>query len=122
MRPIEKCEKKSLLLTTRVPHPRACITMCLIIQKVVWALEDLFHGCSSRSPMETLRTQDSWVVWKTKDKDWTQELHQAGFVQILSLDKDTKMSKWIHKIKGWWRRGDIKVTKCNKTVECWVKS
>ena len=37
-------------------------------------------------------------------------------------DKDKKMSKWSHKIKGWWRRGDIKVTKCEKTVECWVKS
>jgi hypothetical protein len=32
------------------------------------------------------------------------------------------MSNWSHKIKGWWRRGDIKVTKCKKTVECWVKS
>ena len=74
-----------------------------------------------RDSMETLRTQDSWVVWKTKDKDWTQEFPQAGFVQILSLDKDTKMSKWRHKIKGWWRRGDIKVTKCKKTVECWGK-
>ena len=39
-----------------------------------------------------------------------------------SLDKDTKTSKWAHKIKGWWRRGDIKVTKCKKIVECWVKS
>jgi hypothetical protein len=75
-----------------------------------------------RDSMETLRTQDNWVVWKTKDKDWTQELQQTGFVQILSLDKDTRMNKWIHKIKGWWRRGDIKVTKCKKMVECWVKS
>jgi hypothetical protein len=25
------------------------------------------------------------------------------------------------KIKGWWRRGDIKATKCKKTKECWVK-
>jgi hypothetical protein len=71
--------------------------------------------------MDTLRTQDSWVVWKTKDKVWTQKLQQEGFVQILTLDKDKKMSKWSHKIKGWWRRGDIKVTKCEKTVECWVK-
>ena len=85
-------------------------------------LWDSMDDQDRRSSLETLHTQDNWVVWKTKDKDWTQELQQAGFVQILSLDKDTKTSKWSHKIKGWWRRGDIKVTKCKKTVECWVKS
>ena len=75
-----------------------------------------------RNSVETLHAQDNLVVWKTKDKDWTHELQKADFVQILSLDKDTKSSKWGHKIKGWWRRGDIKVTKCKKIVECWVKS
>jgi hypothetical protein len=29
---------------------------------------------------------------------------------------------WGNKIKGWYRRGDIKTTKCKKTRECWVKS
>ena len=84
-------------------------------------LWDSMDDQDRQDSMDTLRTQDSWVVWKTKDKEWTQKLQQEGFVQILSLDHDTKMSKWSHKIKGWWRRGDIKATKCEKTVECWVK-
>jgi hypothetical protein len=50
------------------------------------------------------------------------ELKKEGFHQLLSLDKDITMSSWGHTIKGWWRRGDIKVTKCKKIVECWVKS
>jgi len=81
------------------------------------------HGRPGQTELvETLHTQDNWVVWKTKDKEWTHELQKADFVQILSFDKDTKSNKWGHKVKGWWRRGDIKVTKCKKIVECWVKS
>jgi hypothetical protein len=38
--------------------------------------------------LDTLRTQDRWIVWKTKDKVWTQKLQQEGFAQILTLDKD----------------------------------
>ena len=38
------------------------------------------------------------------------------------LDKNTRADSWGKKIKGWWRRGDIKATKCKKTRECWVKS
>jgi hypothetical protein len=52
----------------------------------------------------------------------THELRQAGFHQLLTLDKNTTVGSWGNKIKGWWRRGDIKITKCKKTRECWVKS
>ena len=50
-------------------------------------------------------------------------LRREGFChQLLSLDKDTKTNSWGNKIKGWWRKGDIKVTKYKKIFECWVKS
>ena len=35
--------------------------------------------------------------------------------------RNTRADCWGNKIKGWWRRGDIKATKCKKTKECWVK-
>jgi hypothetical protein len=39
-----------------------------------------------------------------------------------NLNKNNRAGCWVNKIKGWWRRGDIRVTKCKKTRECWVKS
>ena len=62
------------------------------------------------------------MVWKTKDNKWTHELQKAGFQQLLALDKNTTAGSWGNKIKRWWRRGDIKATKCRKIRECWVKS
>jgi hypothetical protein len=67
-----------------------------------------------QSSLETLREKDNWVVWKTKDVKWTQELRGAGFHQLLTLNKNTRDDCWGNKIKGWWRRGDIKATKCKK--------
>ncbi len=75
-----------------------------------------------QSSLETLREKDNWVVWKTKDDKWTQELRRAVFHQLVTLNKNTRDDCWGNKIKGWWRRGDIKATKCKKTRECWVKS
>ncbi len=77
--------------------------------------------------LENLREKDNWLVWKTKDDKsfchkWTQELRREGFHQLLNIDKNTRDDRWGNKIKGWWRRGDIKATKSNKTRECWVKS
>jgi hypothetical protein len=40
--------------------------------------------------LETLREKDNWVIWKTKDTKWTQELQRAGFHQLLSLNKNTR--------------------------------
>jgi hypothetical protein len=37
--------------------------------------------------LEALREKDNWVIWKTKDTKWTQELQRAGFHQLLSLNK-----------------------------------
>ncbi len=85
----------------------------------VW---DSMEDQDKTDSLEALRNTDEWVIWKTKDDKWTYELKKEGFHQILSLDKDTRTSSWRHKIKGWWRRGDIKVTQCKKSVECWVKS
>ncbi len=66
--------------------------------------------------LETLREKDNWVIWKTKDNKWTQDLQWTG-VRLLSLNKNTRVDCWDKKIKGWWRRGDIKTTKCKKTRE-----
>ena len=52
--------------------------------------------------LEVLRNTEEWVIWKTKDTKWTQEIKKEGFNHILSVDKDTRESIWRHKIKGWW--------------------
>jgi hypothetical protein len=52
--------------------------------------------------VETLREKDNWVVWKTKDDKWTQELRGKGFHQLLNLTKDIRDDCWGNKIKGWW--------------------
>jgi hypothetical protein len=71
--------------------------------------------------MVTLQQLDEWVIWKSKDK-WSPLLKVAGFHQLLYIKKDTQEDCWGSKIKGWWRTGDIRVIKPNKTYECWVKS
>jgi hypothetical protein len=58
--------------------------------------------------LETLREKDNWVIWKTKDNKWTQELHRTDLHQLLSLNKNTRADGWDNKVKGWWRRGVIK--------------
>ena len=85
-------------------------------------LWDTMDNEDRQDSLEALREKDNWVIWKTKDNKWTQELQRAGFHQLLSLNKNTRADCWGNKIKGWWRRGDIKATKCKKTRECWVKS
>ena len=57
-----------------------------------------------------------------EQKTWTHTLKQQGFHQLLSFHKDEKENISGSKIKGWWRRGDIKGTKQKATLECWVKS
>ncbi len=47
--------------------------------------------------LETLREKDNWVVWKTKDDEWTQELQRKGFHQLLNLDKNTRDDCWGNK-------------------------
>jgi hypothetical protein len=51
-------------------------------------LWDSMDDKDRQDSLDTLRTQDRWIVWKTKDKVWTQKLQQEGFAQILTLDKD----------------------------------
>ena len=60
--------------------------------------------------METLRHTETLVIWKTKDEIWTHTLKREDFHQLLCLDKDTKSNNLGHKNKGWWRKGDIKVS------------
>ena len=72
--------------------------------------------------MEKLKTTSEWTIWKTRDKEWSPALQKAGFHQILNIHKDKKAECWGFKIKGWWRKGDIRTTKPRKTFECWVKT
>jgi hypothetical protein len=51
--------------------------------------------------LETLREKDNWVIWKTKDNKWTQDLQWEGFHQLLPLNKNTIADYWGNKIKGW---------------------
>ena len=51
---------------------------------------------------------------------WTHTLKRKGFHQLLSFNEDEKENINGFKIKGWWWRGDIKVTKFKSTFEYWV--
>ena len=64
----------------------------------------------------------SGTIWKTRDKEWSPTLEKTGFHQLLNIHNDKKTEWWGFKIKGWWRKGDIRTTKTRKTYECWVKT
>ena len=70
-----------------------------------------------QNSMAVLHDTENWVVWKTKDKTWTHVLKREGFHQLLSFNKDEKENNSGFKIKGWWRRGDMKVTMHKSTFE-----
>jgi hypothetical protein len=78
-------------------------------------LWDTMDNEDRQDSLEVLHEKDNWVIWKTKDTKWTQELQRTDFHQLLSLNKNTRADCWGNKIKGWWWRGDIKTTKCQKT-------
>ena len=69
-----------------------------------------------------LQETEKWVVWKTRDKTWTHTLKREVFHQFLSFHKDEKKDVSGLRVKRWWWRGDINVTKSKSTFECWVKS
>ena len=75
-----------------------------------------------QNTMVALKESTEWTIWKTKDKKWTSLLRQAGYHQLLDIHKNKKSKCWGFKIKGWWRRGDIRTTKPKKSFECWVKT
>ncbi len=68
-------------------------------------LWDTMDNEDRQDSLEALREKDNWVIWKTKDNKWTQDLQRAGFHQLLPLNKNTRADCWGNKIKGWWRRG-----------------
>lgn len=90
-------------------------------QNTIFAWDSMDEQDRSDS-LAILQNTEQWVVWKTKDKEWSRTLKNEGFHQILSFNKEEKEDFSGFKIKGWWRRGDIKVTKQKSTFECWVKS
>ena len=53
-------------------------------------LWDTMGNEDRRSSLETLHEKDNWVVWKTKDDKWIQELHREVFHQLLTLNKNTR--------------------------------
>jgi hypothetical protein len=64
-------------------------------------LWDTMDNEDRQDSLEALREKDNWVVWKTKDDKWTQELRREGFHQLLSLNRNTRDDYWGNKIKGW---------------------
>ena len=66
--------------------------------------------------IDNLKQSDNWVIWKSKDR-WAASLQKAGFYQLLHIQKDIRGECWGSKIKGWWRTGDIRVTKQKKIFE-----
>lgn len=89
--------------------------------KTVYAWDSM-DDQDKQSSITDLQETENWVVWKTRDKTWTHTLRREGSHQLLSFNKDEKENISGFKIKGWWRRGDIKVTNLKSTFECWVKS
>ncbi len=49
--------------------------------------------------IDILKQSDKWVIWKSKDK-WSASLTEAGFNQLLYIQKDTQEECWGSKIKG----------------------
>ena len=64
-------------------------------------LWDTMDNEDRQDSLEALREKDNWVIWKTKDNKWTQELKRVVFHQLLSLNKNTRADCWGNKIKGW---------------------
>ncbi len=62
------------------------------------------------------------MIFKTRDKEWSPTLRETGFYQFLNIHKCKRAECWGFKIKGWWRKGDIRTTKSRKSFECWVKT
>ena len=85
-------------------------------------LWDSMDDQDRQNTMTVLKESTEWTIWKTKDKRWTPLLRQAGYHQLLDIHKNKQSDCWGFKIKGWWRRGDIRATKPKKSFECWVKS
>ena len=85
-------------------------------------LWDSMDDQDRQNTMEALKESTEWTIWKTKDKRWTLLLRQAGYHQLLDIHKNKQSECWGFKIKGWWRRGDIRTTKPKKSFECWVKT
>jgi hypothetical protein len=77
----------------------------------VW---DSMDDQDRENTMTSLNQTHKWVIWKTKNGKWSH-------TQLLTIDKETQDTCCGFKIKGWWRKGDIRVTKPKKTFECWVK-
>ncbi len=85
-------------------------------------LWDSMDDQDKQNTMAALEESAEWTIWKTKDKRWTPLLRQAGYHQLLDIHKNKQSDCWGFKIKGWWRRGDIRATKPKKSFECWVKT
>ena len=85
-------------------------------------LWDSMDDQDRQDTLEKLKTTSGWTVWKTRDKEWSPTLRETVFYQLLNIHKSKREECWGFKIKGWWRKGDIRTTKPRKSFECWVKT
>jgi hypothetical protein len=52
---------------------------------------DTMDNEDRQDSLEALREKDNWVIWKTEDNKWTQELQWTGFHQLLPLNENTRV-------------------------------
>ncbi len=85
-------------------------------------LWDSMDDQDRQNTLENLKITSGWTIWKTRDREWSPVLCESGFHQLLNIHKDKRAEYWGFKIKGWWRKGDIRTTNPRKSFECWVKT
>jgi hypothetical protein len=62
-------------------------------------LWDIMDNEDRQDSLEVLREKDNWVIWKTKDTKWTQDLQRAGFHQMLGEISRKRTSEEAKDIK-----------------------
>ena len=68
-------------------------------QKIIY-LWDSMDDHDRQNTLEKLKTTSGWVIWKTRDKEWSPGLSEVDFHQILNIYKGKREEYWGFKIKG----------------------
>ena len=50
-------------------------------------LWDSMDDQDRQNTLEKLKTTSGWTIWKTRDKEWSPALREAGFHQLLNIHK-----------------------------------
>ena len=82
--------------------------------KTVYAWDSM-DDQDKQNSLTALQETGKWVVWKTKRQNMDSHFEEGGLSPTPPFNKDEKENISGFTIKGWWRRGDIKVTKLKST-------